>query len=320
VIIFVIMAGKRKHKGDDTEESENEEESEQEVNDDENEDEDNESGTGGSGTGSGSDNDEDDDDNEDGSGSGESGSDDEDGDDNDSDDAASASSEEKPKQRRKSEPKKPAKRAAAKKPAKKAAPKKKKKVVKKKTAEKSSSGTTKIKVTAEKKVKIKSLKKTERLEEARKAFKWWEAPKLASGVYWNYLEHPAIAFPPSYEPHHIPLLYEGKEMKLNPEQEEMATFFAAMPPDGPQLGNEKTRPVFQKNFFDDFREILGNGHPIKKFEDCDFTLIRNHLAVQKNLKKVATDEEKALKKEEKERMALKYGYSLIDGRLEKVFL
>lgn len=168
--------------------------------------------------------------------------------------------------------------------------------------------------------KLKATRKSERIEEARKAYKWWEAPQLAKGTNWQYLEHPGICFPPNYIPHNIPLKYDNKEVKLTPEQEEMATFYAAMPEDGPQLGNPKTRPVFQKNFFEDFKEILGPSHIIKSFEKCDFSAIRDHLLLQKNLKKVATDEEKQFQKEEKEKLTLNYGYALIDGRIEKVTL
>ena len=166
--------------------------------------------------------------------------------------------------------------------------------------------------------RFKCLKKIERVEEARKAYKWWEAPKLASGINWNYMEHPGISFPPAYQPHHIPLLYKGKEVVLNSEQEEIASFYAAMPEDGPQLGNAKTRPVFQKNFFEDFRAVLGPNHVVQDFKNCDFSLIKRHLEVQKSLRKVATDDEKQQKKDEKEKANLRFGYALIDGRIEKV--
>lgn len=166
--------------------------------------------------------------------------------------------------------------------------------------------------------KLKATKKSERLEEARKAYKWWEAPKLAANVNWKYLEHGGIKFAPAYVRHNVPLYYDGKPVELTDEQEEVATFFAAMPLDGPQLGNAKTRPVFQKNFFEDFQEVLGSGHVIKSFDLLDFSHIRTHLDMQKNLRKAATEEEKAAKKVEKEADFLRYGYALIDGRVEKV--
>jgi DNA topoisomerase-1 len=166
--------------------------------------------------------------------------------------------------------------------------------------------------------KLKALKKSDRLEEARKAYKWWEAPKLPAGINWSSLEHAGVKLAPQYVRHNIPLLYDGKEVELTAEQEEVATFFAAVPSDGPQLGNPKTGPIFQKNFFDDFLEVLGPSHVIKEFHKLDFQLIRKYLDTQKNLRKAANDEDKAIKKTDKEKDFLQYGYALIDGRVEKM--
>ena len=47
------------------------------------------------------------------------------------------------------------------------------------------------------------------------------------------------------------------------DQEEMATFYAGMAPDGPHLGEAKKAEIFNKNFMRDFRSILGDGHVIK---------------------------------------------------------
>lgn len=166
--------------------------------------------------------------------------------------------------------------------------------------------------------KGKKPSKIERLEEARNAFKWWEAEELPTGVNWRSLEHAGVVFAPPYIKHNIPLLYDGNPVELNAEQEEIATFYAAMPMDGPQLGNPKSKPVFEKNFFEGFQEVLPSGHTIKKFSKCDFTLIRNHLDLAKTLKKAANSEEKLEKKKQKDQSTLRHGYALIDGRMEKV--
>ena len=52
-----------------------------------------------------------------------------------------------------------------------------------------------------------------------------------------------------------------------------------MPVDGPQLGDAKTAKVFNKNFFDDFKQALGQSDKalkkkITKFDKLDFTAIR----------------------------------------------
>ena len=253
--------------------------------------------------GEGSSSEGDDEDNEDGSdGSGSSGSD------SDSSDSSASSSGDE--------------RISSKKPPRKVA-KKSDSSAKKKSAvkAKSSNGIKREKkpVKLEDRIaKIKSRSKMERLEEARKAFKWWEVEDLPDGLNWRQLEHCGIYFPDAYEPHNIPLEYDGKEVQLTPEQEEIASFYAAMPDDGPQLGNPKTRAVFQKNFMNDFKEALGPGHVIKKFTLCNFGRIRAHLERVKELKKAASSEEKAARKKEREAIALKYGYALIDGRIEKV--
>lgn len=163
-----------------------------------------------------------------------------------------------------------------------------------------------------------SLKLSERLEEARKAYKWWEAPELPGGMFWRKLEHRGVLFAPPYVRHNVPFFYDGKHVELTDEQEEIVSFFAAIPHDGPQLGNPKTKEVFQANFFKEFKESLPSGHVIKSFNKCDFSRIKEHLELQRSLKKAATEEEKLNNKNLKSEIQLKHGYALIDGRMEKV--
>lgn len=132
------------------------------------------------------------------------------------------------------------------------------------------------------------------------------------------MEHAGVSFPEPYVPHNIPLKYDGKEVKLTPVQEEAATFFAAVDPEGMHLGNKKTAPIFIKNFFTDFKKILGKGHVIKDFKKCDFSAIREHLEEQKIIRKAITDEQKKINKSERNEVMFKYGYALVDGHIEKV--
>ncbi len=97
-----------------------------------------------------------------------------------------------------------------------------------------------------------------------------------------------------------------------------ATFFAAMDPDGMHLGNPKTAPIFIKNFMADFQSILGKGHVIQDFDKCDFGPIRRHLEEQKIVKKAITDSERKKNKDVKNTAMFQFGYSLVDGHLEKV--
>ena len=172
----------------------------------------------------------------------------------------------------------------------------------------------------DKAAKLKKLSKLERLEEARKAFKWWEAPDLPEGINWRNLEQSGMVFAAPYIPHGIPMKYDGRVINMTPTQEEMATFYAAIPEDGPQLGIEESRKTFQNNFFKEFVTLFDKSQNINDFDKCDFTLIKQHLDMQKNLRKAATNDEKEIKKLEKEKIQLKHAYAIIDGRLEKVII
>jgi DNA topoisomerase-1 len=151
-----------------------------------------------------------------------------------------------------------------------------------------------------------------------KATKWWEQPELPAGLQWNTLEHNGVFFPPPYVAHNVKLLYDGEPVDLNDDQEELASFYAGMPVDGPQLGDAKTAKVFNANFFKDFKAELGPKHTIQKFEKCDFSKIRAHLDKEKVIKKAATDEEKEDKKATEQQLVLQYGYALVDGNLQKL--
>lgn len=118
--------------------------------------------------------------------------------------------------------------------------------------------------------RAKEMKPLDMVEAAMKAYRWWEAQPLPKGVKWRVIEHRGVLFPPAYVPHGVKMRYAGAPVDLTPEQEELATMYAAMPPDGPQLGTPETAKVFNDNFFRDFREVLGKDHTIQRLKDCDF--------------------------------------------------
>jgi DNA topoisomerase-1 len=161
---------------------------------------------------------------------------------------------------------------------------------------KSKGGTTTSTTTTTTERQLKKLDKTERLQYAMQAFLWWEGPVLAQGMNWSTLEHSGVSFPDEYVPHGVKMLYDGQPVELTPAQEEAATFFAGMDPEGMHLGNPKTAPIFIKNFFADFRQILGKKHIIKDFKKCDFEPIRKYLNEQKIIKKAISDKERQANK------------------------
>lgn len=104
---------------------------------------------------------------------------------------------------------------------------------------------------------------------------------LAGGkARWTSLEHNGVLFPPDYKPHGVQILYDGEPVQLTPEQEEAATFFATM------LDTDYlNKPTFIKNFWEDFKAILGRGHVIKTFEKIDFSPIHKwHLTEKERIK------------------------------------
>lgn len=101
---------------------------------------------------------------------------------------------------------------------------------------------------------FKALTKLEKIELAMRAYKWWEnEDEVEEGEQWRELEHNGVRFAPEYEKHHVKMLYDGVPVELSREQEEIATYYASMPVDGPQLGDKQMAPIFQKNFFKDFK-------------------------------------------------------------------
>ena len=195
-----------------------------------------------------------------------------------------------------------------------------KKVDKKKSTTQKAKSSTQRKPVVKKEVKIKKLDAVDRLNAAMQSFLWWEAPPLEDGHQWKSMEHAGVAFPDEYVPHSVKLLYDGKPINLSQQEEEVATFFAATDPEGMHLGNAKTAPIYIKNFFTDFRNVLSkeNKKIIKKFDKCDFSLIREHLNEQKLVKKAITDDERQQNKMDKQKAMFQYGYCLVDGHIEKV--
>ncbi|CUA66759.1 DNA topoisomerase I [Rhizoctonia solani] len=173
----------------------------------------------------------------------------------------------------------------------------------------------------EKKLSARALKKQKEEEEEAERFKWWEAEALGDGsTKWTTLEHSGVLFPPPYEPlpKNVKMLYNGKEVDLSPEPEELAGWFAAL------LETEHAADeVFQKNFFGDWQAVLKkhpprNGINITDFEKCDFRPMFEHFEAEKAKKKSMSAADKKAAKEAKTKDEEKYTTCVMDGRPEKV--
>lgn len=152
-------------------------------------------------------------------------------------------------------------------------------------------------------------------------YKWWEAEKEDDTVKWTTLKHNGVIFPPAYEPlpSHVKLYYDGKPVDLPAKAEEVAGFYAAL------LQSDHTKnPVFQKNFFHDFLEVLKecggtlNDIEIKNFNKCDFTKMFEYFELQKEQRKQLSSQEKKQMRLEREKLEEPYKFCELDGRKEQV--
>ena len=89
---------------------------------------------------------------------------------------------------------------------------------------------------------------------------------------WDTFEHNGVMFPPEYEVINVPILYENKEIILNKDAEEAATFYAKYI-ETEYIKNSR----FNKNFWKDFKKLINPELGINDFDKCDFTLIKKYL-------------------------------------------
>lgn len=164
-------------------------------------------------------------------------------------------------------------------------------------------------------------------DEEEEAHEWWNQPKPEDdSIKWTTLEHNGVLFPPEYEPlpKNVKLLYDGTPLELHIDAEEAASYFGIM------LNSENNvkNPVFQKNFFADFSEILkksggakdknGSKVDVKEFDKLDFEPMYAHFKALAEEKKAWSKEKKAAEKEKRLKVEEPFMFCKWDGRKEKV--
>lgn len=176
------------------------------------------------------------------------------------------------------------------------------------------------------KTKVKT-EEDEAGEDEEEEYRWWEDPTKGDGtIKWKTLEHNGVIFPPEYEPlpKNVKMLYDGQPVTLERDAEEIAYAFGSMLNSTHNVEN----PVFQRNFFADFKEMLdktghakdreGNRVKITKFEKCDFSKIFEHVDAERQAKKALPAAEKKKIKAEKDEKEAPYIHCMWDGRKQKV--
>lgn len=196
------------------------------------------------------------------------------------------------------------------------------------TTVKSSSNIKQEKVTPKKenKVNVKSSPSKEtttttgrrkKKEEEEDVWRWWEEEQYTDGRKWTTLEHKGPLFPPPYEslPNHVKFFYNGVEVKLCENAEEIMTFYARM------LDHDYTsKEVFNTNFMKDWRKSMtaAERETIKDLRKCDFTQVAQYFKDQSEQKKAMSKEEKKAIKEDNEKIRKEYGFCLWDGHRQPV--
>jgi DNA topoisomerase-1 len=122
---------------------------------------------------------------------------------------------------------------------------------------------------------------------------------------WTTLNHNGVVFSPPYTPHKVPILYNGNQIELEPDNEELATIYAKFT-DTEYIKDH----TFKKNFWNDFKKMLGKEHIIQSLDNCDFSLIYDYLLKEKERKKV---EGNSIKEDVE-----KYKVAYIDGKPQPV--
>jgi DNA topoisomerase-1 len=129
---------------------------------------------------------------------------------------------------------------------------------------------------------------------------------------WSTLEHNGVLFPPEWEQHNIPILYNGNKIQLNKEAEEFATAYAKY-----WESPYKEDKVFNKNFWKGWKKMLDDS-TIENLESCDFSPIYNYLLGLKEIKLNLSKEEKLKIKEQKDNLIKHYKIAIVNDKEQSV--
>lgn len=150
---------------------------------------------------------------------------------------------------------------------------------------------------------------------------WWESNNGHNEDEkdkWTFLEHNGVIFPDIFVPSKLSVKYNGKDVGLNPYQEEVAIYWTQT------LGTEwETKKYYRDNFVKLFIESFESSELIQQnpnlsFDLFDFSDIKKVLERQKQVRDDMSKDDKNKLKDAKSKLEEKYKYAIIDGALEKL--
>ena len=157
-----------------------------------------------------------------------------------------------------------------------------------------------------------------------KVEQWWKDDFKKGSKKWTSLIQKGPYFTHIMQPYKFvgaSLKYEGKEYKLSPKEEKVASFYAKriISEKGGGVIEELTKDkVFNTNFWNDFKKYLSNDHKriFKDFNKIGWDNIVKKIEEEKE--RGLTDEEKIAKKIANAEKEKEYGYAILDGNKEKL--
>ena len=124
---------------------------------------------------------------------------------------------------------------------------------------------------------------------------------------WATLEHNGPLLEKPYQKNNVPIIYKNQEIILEKDAEEAAMFYAKYI----ETDYIKSK-TFNKNFWNDWKKILGKDHVVQSLDECNFRPMYNYILMKK-------EEKKKLPKDETENQLLeKYKYAVVDGKRQPV--
>lgn len=140
--------------------------------------------------------------------------------------------------------------------------------------------------------------------------------RTKSKYKWDTLVHNGIKFSEEYEYKSVPIIYDGQEVLLSKDAEETAFLYAKYI-DSEYVKNN----TFNKNFFNDWKKILGKDHIIKSLDKCNFMSMKKYIDVEKENKKIEKEKNKDKPETEnniEQSVDEKYKTAIVNGKIQSV--